>query len=89
MSLEIRLPENPSAGYRWEVVSGQFHGDDFTLWHEAYEPAPSDDPDVVGDGGMRSFMFPPGTFTLVYRRSWLRVNSEIFRITVEVHPTPR
>jgi len=73
-SFEIRLPENPTTGYIWEVehISEAVAG----LEREAFEQEPAD-PRIVGRGGTKIFVFKArepgaGEIALRLRRPWQR-----------------
>ena len=68
--LTIRLPENPTTGYRWSVNPDSFGGV-LTLLDSSYEPGGPG----VGAAGVRTFRFAAtaaGTaqVTLSLARSW-------------------
>jgi inhibitor of cysteine peptidase len=84
--LVIRLEENPSTGYTWEI----HEEDDANLvLKDSSFSQPSDA--AVGGGGVRTCRFEaqePGTVTIEmeYRRQWEQANlSDRFKVTVEIH----
>jgi len=79
--LTLRLPENPSTGYRWEVEVGsvvEVVSDSFAL-----------EGDGIGAGGEREFVFcirQPGSdiIKMMLRRSWESETAAIDRIAFSV-----
>ncbi len=80
---ELRLPENPTTGYRWELRS---HGDPvLELAEDAFAPSG----DAVGAGGMRRWTFRilragVARLELVQRRSWERNATDTFNVAIRV-----
>lgn len=82
----LRLPENPSTGYRWELQS--FAGDILEIHGDHYQPPAVLSP---GAGGIRLFEFlahAPGQVLLHLRltRPWEteRADAQTFDVTVTV-----
>ena len=67
--VEIRLPENPTAGFRWRIAQG---GEPVcTLLSDWFDPGL----DAPGQAGIHSWKFKAiaegtGAIKLIYRRSW-------------------
>jgi inhibitor of cysteine peptidase len=86
-SFEIRLPENPTTGYVWEVEP--VPGAVAAVVREAFEQEPAD-PRIVGRGGTKVFVFKAGLpgegeVVLRLRRPWQRdVSIDSFVLTVKV-----
>lgn len=85
-TVSLRLPENPTTGYRWEVESL----DNSILGPPASDFWPSGEPSV-GTGGTRIFTFEarsPGVtlLRLILKRSWesKQQAADHFEITVQV-----
>lgn len=85
-TVSLRLPENPTTGYRWEV---EFF-DDSILGAPASDFYTSGEP-AVGAGGIRTFAFEarsPGKthLRLILKRSWesKQQAADYFAITVQV-----
>jgi inhibitor of cysteine peptidase len=83
----VRLPENPSTGYRWQLEP--FKGDAVRLESDDYQHMPS--ASVPGAGGVRIFTFlaqSPGTVLLRLRlkRPWesKAADAKTFEVTVQV-----
>lgn len=67
--LELRLPGNPTTGYTWQATAVPFQ------LRQQGEPVHRSDSQMLGAGGVTSFLFcatTPGdaTLELVYRRPW-------------------
>ena len=80
----IRLEENPTTGYRWEV--GKVDGQIVELLDSNYSPSSGAG---IGGGGTRTFRFRAkssgsGQIQLRLRRSWEPVESAIERFEVNV-----
>jgi inhibitor of cysteine peptidase len=80
----VRLPENPTTGYRWHP-DADAHGVDLT--GDAYEGSTR----PVGSGGQRLLTFTarePGTtrLRLTRRRSWEQDPVEEFTVELDVRP---
>jgi inhibitor of cysteine peptidase len=81
---EIRLPENPTTGFRWSIVS---NGEPACIaLDNAYEP-----PDALAHGqeGTHYWRFETaqageGTIELVYQRSWEHGKNPARRFTLHV-----
>jgi inhibitor of cysteine peptidase len=81
--LALVLPENPTTGFRWELVSDgvpacRLEGDEYR--------SPSGLP---GAGGTHQWRFRAtqagiGTIELRYRRPWLKDAAKTFRLAVRV-----
>ena len=88
-SFEVRLPENPTTGYIWEVehVPEAVAG----LEREAFEQEPAD-PRIVGRGGIKIFVFKArepgaGEIVLRLRRPWQRESPiDSFVLKLEIRP---
>lgn len=85
-TVSLRLPENPTTGYRWEVESF----DNNILGPPASDFWPPGEPSV-GTGGTRIFTFEarsPGVtlIRLILKRSWesKQQAADRFEITVQV-----
>jgi inhibitor of cysteine peptidase len=82
-ALEVRLPENPTTGYRWQLHSA---GDQsLEIKADSFERSPGG----VGAGGTRCWRFHAAQAGRVHlefslRRSWQPQPVETFRITVVV-----
>ena len=69
--LEVSLSGNPTTGYSWEVKSV-----DATILEQVGEPQfSSDNPNLVGSGGIQTFTFDVKksgsvTLELIYHRPW-------------------
>ncbi|MBN2207375.1 MAG: protease inhibitor I42 family protein [Candidatus Aminicenantes bacterium] len=73
-SFEVRLPENPTTGYIWEVET--LPAGVLELVREAYEQEPAD-PEILGRGGTKIFVFKArepgaGELDLRQRRPWMK-----------------
>ena len=87
-SLSVRLPSNPTTGYRWEVA--QLDAAVLAQQGEAdYQQA--SDGQLTGAGGQETFLFQAGqsgqtTLKLVYHRPWETVAdpASAFEVTVLV-----
>jgi inhibitor of cysteine peptidase len=87
----IRLPGNPTTGYRWQAAA--VNGQSIRLLAEPQYVAATNKSAVVGGGGTFFFKFQavqPGltTVRLVYVRSWEKNQPpvEVFTCTIEVPP---
>lgn len=87
--LLVRLPENPSTGYRWELKS--FTHGILELQSEGYE---SPESLIPGAGGVRSFTFialsrGASSMHMRLRRPWEpeQAAGEVFHVSVEVVAT--
>ncbi len=85
-SVTIRLPENPSTGFRWQLNEGAADG--LELVANEFEPSTALMP---GAGGLRVFRFVarsagPAQLELSYAQPWDRVASpeRIFRVRLLV-----
>lgn len=85
-SILLRLPENPTTGYRWET---EFF-DNTILGSPTSDFSTSGEP-TVGAGGMRTFTFEahsPGetTLRLILKRGWETKQQAVdhFEISVQV-----
>jgi len=81
-SLIIRLPENPTTGYRWAVESGG----GMTLVSDDFSPTMAG----VGAGGTRTLQWSssaPGNhrITLALRRPWEAAEAAIQRFAVNIN----
>jgi inhibitor of cysteine peptidase len=86
-TLAVRLPGNPTTGYRWAVVRTP---PALRLLSSAYVPAP---PGRLGQGGTYVFRFQvragSGVLSLDYRRPWKTGSPPLktFRLTIRArHP---
>lgn len=82
--LVIRLAENPSTGYQWEISTTD--GARLDLLASAYEPTGG----ALGGGGTRSFTFQvqePGTASirLHLKRAWEAEEQAIAHFGVTLH----
>jgi inhibitor of cysteine peptidase len=82
-SLELRISENPTTGYRWQVQSPG--NPVLHLMQESYEPAR----EGYGSGGVRCWVFRSvlagiAHLELERRRSWERQAVETFKVTIRV-----
>ncbi len=85
-SFEVRLPENPTTGYRWALHSSG--GPSLEIQEDTFEGQGGGD---LGAGGVHRWRFrtvQEGTADLVmeYRRSWEKRAAETFRVTIRVKP---
>jgi inhibitor of cysteine peptidase len=82
-SFRVRLPENPTTGYRWKLQSA---GDPaFRLEEESFETSPGG----IGAGGNRWWRFQPAHVGLAHlefalQRSWQPQPVETFSIAIHV-----
>ena len=81
----LRLPENPTTGYRWQVDRASEH---LVSIADAYQP---DVPARIGSGGVREFQIraeASGTvhLELTHRQAWEGEASvtERFTVTIEI-----
>jgi inhibitor of cysteine peptidase len=68
--IEVKLPESPTTGYRWELKNGN---DAVSILEMRYEQDPG--PGRVGGGGVRTFRLRitrplPLNLSFVLRRQW-------------------
>ena len=84
--LQLMLPENPTTGYTWAIVTN-----DEGVLAPSGEPAYEVESDAIGAGGTKTFMFQalaPGTSVLqmVNARQWETavVPAETFELTIQV-----
>jgi inhibitor of cysteine peptidase len=82
--IEVRLPENPTTGYRWHADVDEAA---LRKTHDAYEGAA----EPRGAGGTRIMRFEalrPGTVVLhlVKRRSWEQKPTDEFTVQLSVSP---
>jgi inhibitor of cysteine peptidase len=82
-SFELRLPENPTTGYRWEVRSPGKPA--VEIEKDSFQGAGG----PPGAGGHHCWFFraaQPGVahLELDYRRGWEKSQSRTFRVTVRV-----
>ena len=80
----IRLAENPTTGYLWEL--GEVQGEIIVFKGSDYTP---DIPILTGSGGVRTFSFlaqSSGTVNvhLELKRSWEDTSIETFDVTIRV-----
>jgi inhibitor of cysteine peptidase len=82
--IEIRLPENPTTGYRWQLppLDG---GATVELESDEYDVSSP----AVGSGGLRRLSFRAVregacTIDLHYRRSWEKQAADSFTMTIDV-----
>ena len=84
-SFEVRLPENPTTGYRWRLnPSG---GPAVEVQEDSFEHSGG----PYGAGGIRHWRLravAEGTaeLTMDYRRGWEQWPAETFKITIRVRP---
>ncbi len=85
-ALQIVLPENPTTGYVWSVVTN-----DEAVLASSAEPAYEVDSDAIGAGGVKTFMFraaAPGTSVLRLVNARAQETavepSRVFELTVQV-----
>jgi inhibitor of cysteine peptidase len=83
--LVIRLPENPTTGYRWQVD----HAEGVQLEVDAYEMSP---PLQIGSGGVREFRFRAASqgnaqLRLKHFQAWEgeKSISERFALDINIH----
>jgi inhibitor of cysteine peptidase len=81
--LQLRLQENPTTGYRWQVESSG--GPVLELAEQFFEPAR----EGYGAGGVRRWVFRSAQegvalLEMARRRSWERQAIETFKVTVRV-----
>ena len=89
-SFEVRLPENPTTGYVWEVE--KIPGAVLDLERETFE-AETADPRIMGRGGIKIFVFKarePGTgeIDLRHRRPWMRdaaIDSFVLKVEIRAN----
>jgi inhibitor of cysteine peptidase len=84
-SFEVRLPENPTTGYRWRQRSSGEPA--VALQADSFHPAG----EGVGAGGTRDWQFRAvhegvARLQLEYRRGWESHAAETFTVTVRVRP---
>jgi inhibitor of cysteine peptidase len=84
-SFEIRLPENPTTGYRWQLQPSELTN--FDLEEDTFERSRG----AYGAGGVRHWRFRARKagvthLDMEYRRSWESQVTETFRITIRVQP---
>jgi inhibitor of cysteine peptidase len=82
--LEIRLPENPTTGFRWHLGS---RGDPTCRLLDDFYEADSDRP---GSGGSHYWRFQAaqtgfGAIVFVYKRSWEREEKPVRRFALGTH----
>ena len=84
--LQLMLPENPTTGYTWAIVTN-----DEGVLAPSGEPAYEVESDAIGAGGTKTFMFQalaPGTSVLqmVNAMQWETpvVPAETFELTIQV-----
>ena len=85
-TVTIRLPENPTTGFRWQVdqIDADIH-----LMDASFEPSKESE---IGSGGIREFRFllhgsKGGVVTLKHWRDWEGEASIIKRFDFRVEPT--
>jgi predicted secreted protein len=88
VTVEVRLPGNPTTGYAWKCLS---YSKSLPLADESFEPS---QPQTVGSGGTFSFFFLPDLFAaggahvvkFAYFRSWEgeASASKTFSVTLKV-----
>lgn len=83
----VRLPENPTTGYRWQV--GVLDNRMVEQVEDTYDAAPNP---VVGGGGTRELAFriktpAPTAIELEYRRPWEDSGTESDRWRIELAVT--
>ncbi|HZU67622.1 MAG TPA: protease inhibitor I42 family protein [Ktedonobacteraceae bacterium] len=81
---EVRLPENPTSGFRWKLVSSGEPACE--ALEDVYEPP---DPGIHGQEGMHYWRFEAvqagyGQIELAYRRSWEPAENAARRFTLEI-----
>ncbi len=88
-TFEVALPENPTTGFRWEVMEGP--GDVIEQEGEPRYATNRSDPHLMGGGGMVTFRFKAaeaGTvdLRLAYHRQWEKETppAKTFHLTVNV-----
>jgi inhibitor of cysteine peptidase len=84
-SFEIRLPENPTTGYRWR--SGPSVPAQLEVVDEGYDASGA----AMGGGGvhhwrLRAVREGQAAVELEYRRSWENRPVDTFRMTLNVKP---
>ena len=82
-SLELRLPENPTTGYRWQLRSSG------SPVLELMEDSPSPAGEAVGAGRVRRWVFRAAQaglarLELEQRRSWERQAVDSFNVAIRV-----
>jgi inhibitor of cysteine peptidase len=83
-TFELELPENPTTGYRWHLLSAD--GSVYKLQDDSFQPSGGT---AYGGGGIRRWRFQAvqegaAPLEVEYRRSWEKQAAEIFKITVRV-----
>ena len=85
-ALQIMLPENPTTGYVWSVVTN-----DEAVLASSGEPSYKVDSDAIGAGGVKTLMFraaAPGTSVLRMVNARVQETavepSRVFELTVQV-----
>jgi inhibitor of cysteine peptidase len=81
--LKLRLPENPTTGYRWQLLASG--SPTLQLTEQSFAPSTAS----VGAGGMRSWVFRAELegitrLELEQRRSWERQAVDRFNVTIAV-----
>ena len=84
-TLELRLPENPTTGFRWSLRSDG--GPSCTMIQDDFTP-PGTRP---GQGGVHTWRFRAlragqGVIDLVCQRHWEQTAGREFKLQVEVKP---
>ena len=84
-AFEVRLPENPTTGFRWHIRSD---GTPFCTRLDDHFEAPAE---VPGCGGVHSWRFHAsqpgqGKIEFVYQRQWEQKAGQDFHVFIEIKP---
>jgi inhibitor of cysteine peptidase len=83
-TFQVRLPENPTTGYRWAISSSS--GPSIEMQEDTFEPPGGEGLGAGGSHRWRFLTIQEGTVELVmeYRRSWEKRSAETFTVTIRV-----
>lgn len=85
-SVKLALAENPTTGYKWEILAKP--EPEFAIVGDAYVANPANNP--IGGGGTHDWEFRAekkgtGTLRLGYRRPWEKGPAKMFTLTMVVN----